>query len=235
MNLLILEAGDLIAPDRARVTGRRLVHAREILKAQGGTTLRAGLLGGAMGRAQVAKLDEEGLELALAWDEAPPAKLPLTLLLALPRPKVLNRVLASAASLGVARLVLLNAWKVEKAYWKSPRMEPANLREQLILGLEQARDTALPDLQVERLFKPFVEDRLPHLLAGATGFVADPTGEEPCPRGLSGPTVLAVGPEGGWIPSELESLRRAGLRGIHLGPRILRTETALASLIGRLG
>lgn len=235
MNLLILEAGDLVAPDRARVTGRRLVHAREILKAQGGSTLRAGLLGGAMGTAKVLTLDEEALELALTVDEAPPAKLPLTLLLALPRPKALNRVLASASSMGVARIVLLNAWKVEKAYWKSPRMEPGNLREQLILGLEQARDTELPELWVERLFKPFVEDRLPALMYGAEGLVADPSGVDACPRKLSGPTVLAVGPEGGWITAELVSLRLAGLRSVHLGPRILRTETALAALIGRLG
>ncbi len=234
MNLLILEPADLLSPDRARVTGRQLIHAREILKAQGGTTLRVGVLNGAMGRAEVTALDEHGLELSLTLGEAPPAKVPLTLVLALPRPKVLNRVLASAASLGVARLILLNAWKVEKAYWKSPRMEAANLREQLILGLEQARDTVLPELQVERLFRPFVEDRLPALLVGASGWVADPSGASPCPRQVPGPSVLAVGPEGGWIPSELASLQQAGLQAIHLGPRILRTETALATLIGRL-
>ncbi len=235
MNLLLLESGDLLAPDRARVAGRRLVHAREVLKAQGGSTLRVGVMDGPMGTAQVLALGDEALELALRLEEAPPPKLPLTLLLALPRPKVLNRVLASAASLGVARIVLLNAWKVEKAYWKSPRMDPANLRAQLTLGLEQARDTVLPELGVERLFKPFVEERLPALLHGAVGIVADPSGEGDCPRSLSGPTVLAVGPEGGWIPAELESLRRAGFNAVHLGPRILRTETALACLIGRLG
>jgi RsmE family RNA methyltransferase len=234
MNLLLLEPEDLLTAQRARVTGRRLVHAREILKAQGGDLLRVGRLDGPMGRARVLELGDDFLELSLELDERPPVKLPLTLLLALPRPKVLNRVLASAASLGVARIVLLNAWKVEKAYWKSPRMELGNLREQLVLGLEQARDTVLPELSVERLFKPFVEDRLPGLLAGATGLVADPSGLEACPKALGSAAVLAVGPEGGWIPAELDSLQRAGLRCIHLGPRILRTETALAALVGKL-
>ncbi|HJV90849.1 MAG TPA: 16S rRNA (uracil(1498)-N(3))-methyltransferase [Holophagaceae bacterium] len=234
MNLLLLEPGDLLAPDRARISGRRLVHAREILKAQGGSTLKAGLVDGPLGTARVMALEGDHLDLELALDQVPPPKIPLTLLLALPRPKVLNRVLASAASLGVARIVLLNAWKVEKAYWKSPRMAPQNLRDQLILGLEQARDTVLPEVRVERLFKPFVAERLPALLEGARGLVADPSGAGDCPRSPGGPLVLAVGPEGGWIPAELESLRRAGCEAVNLGPRILRTETALACLVGRL-
>ena len=46
--------------------------------------------------------------------------------------------------------------------------------------------------------------------------------------------VLAIGPEGGWIDAELGSFERAGFRTIDLGPRILRTETALAALVGKL-
>lgn len=42
---------------------------------------------------------------------------------------------------------------------------------------------------------------------------------------------LAVGPEGGWAPSDREQLRAAGFVGLRLGPRVLRTETAgLAAL-----
>jgi len=128
-----------------------------------------GLLGGAMGRGRVLRLDAEVLELTFVLDQAPPPKLPLTLVVALPRPKVLNRVVAAAASLGAARLVLLNAWKVEKAYWASPRLQPESLRQQLLLGLEQAKDTVLPELQLARLFRPFVEDDLPGLVGQGTG------------------------------------------------------------------
>jgi RsmE family RNA methyltransferase len=48
------------------------------------------------------------------------------------------------------------------------------------------------------------------------------------------PVTLAIGPEGGWIEAEVQSLIRAGLKPLDLGPRILRTETALAALVGRL-
>ena len=134
MNLVLLLPEDLIAPGRARLTGRRLAHVREVHRAGMGDDLAVGLLGGKMGRGRVLRLDDEALELDLSLDQAPPPKLPLTLVIAVPRPKVLNRVVAAAASLGVARIVLLNAWKVEKAYWASPKMRPENLREQLILG-----------------------------------------------------------------------------------------------------
>ena len=234
MNLVLLLPEDLVAPDLARLTGRRLAHVREVHRAQVGDDLSVGLLDGNMGRGRVLHLDDEVLELALTLDQAPPPKLPLTLLIALPRPKVLNRLVAAAASLGAARIVLLNAWKVEKAYWASPRMKPENLREQLILGLEQAKDTVLPDLRLARLFRPFVEDELPGLLGGGTGLLAHPGSGEGAPKGLVAPLTLAIGPEGGWIEAEVQSLVKAGLRPLDLGPRILRTETALAALVGRL-
>ena len=234
MNLLLLLPEDLVAPDRAVLSGRRLAHVREVHRAGLGDGLTVGLLDGAMGKGRVLRLDEAALELALALDQAPPPKLPLTLVIAVPRPKVLNRVVAAAASLGAARLVLLNAWKVEKAYWASPKMKPENLRDQLILGLEQAKDTVLPELRLARLFRPFAEDELLGLLAGGTGLLAHPGAGAGAPKALAAPVTLAIGPEGGWIDAEVQSLLRAGLQPLDLGPRILRTETALAALVGKL-
>ena len=234
MNLVLLLPEDLVAPDRARLTGRRLAHVREVHRVAVGDDLVVGLLGGNMGRGRILRLEDEVLELALSLDQTPPPKLPLTLVVALPRPKVLNRVVAASASMGVARLVLVNAWKVEKAYWSSPRLSTENLRQQLILGLEQAKDTVLPQVHLARLFRPFVEDELPALVGGGTGLVAHPGAGEPFPRVLAAPLTLAIGPEGGWTDAEVTSLQQAGLRPLDLGPRILRTETALAALVGRL-
>jgi RsmE family RNA methyltransferase len=234
LNLVLLLQEDLVAPDRARLTGRRLAHVREVHRAKVGDELSVGLLGGRMGRGRVRHLDTESLELEVVLDQEPPPKLPLTLVLALPRPKVLNRVVAAATSLGAGRLVLLNAWKVEKAYWASPRMRSENLREQMVLGLEQAKDTVLPDLRLARLFRPFVEDDLPGLVGQGTGLVAHPGGGAAPPRVPAAPVTVAIGPEGGWIEAEVQSLLQAGLRPLDLGPRILRTETALAALVGRL-
>jgi RsmE family RNA methyltransferase len=234
MNLVLLLPEDLLAPDHARLTGRRLAHVRTVHRAQAGDEISVGLLGGQMGRGMVLRLDDEALELALILDQEPPPKLPLTLVIALPRPKVLNRVVAAATSLGAARIVLLNAWKVEKAYWASPRLQPESLREQMLLGLEQARDTILPELQLARLFRPFVEGELPGLVGGGTGLLAQPGSGEVAPKVLVAPITLAIGPEGGWIEAEVQSLLQVGLKPLDLGPRILRTETALAALVGKL-
>ncbi|MBI1751973.1 MAG: 16S rRNA (uracil(1498)-N(3))-methyltransferase [Acidobacteria bacterium] len=234
MNLVLLFPEDLTAPGRACLSGRRLRHVREVHRAEAGDELAVGLLGGLMGRGRVVRLDDESLELELLLDQEPPPKLPLTLVIALPRPKALNRVVAAATSLGAARLVLLNAWKVEKAYWSSPKMKPESLREQMLLGLEQAKDTVMPELSLARLFRPFVEGDLPTLLEGGTGFLAHPGSGGTSPKALAAPVTLAIGPEGGWIEAEVRSLLGAGLKPLDLGPRILRTETALAALVGRI-
>jgi len=146
---------------------------------------------------------------------------------------VLNRVLAAATSLGAARIYLVNAWKVEKSYWHSPRLAEENLLLQRILGLEQARDTVLPELHLRRLLRPFAEDELPGLCRGSLALLAHPGSPADCPRAVAGPVTLAIGPEGGFIPAEIDLLSRCCLP-VNLGPRILRVETAVAALVGRL-
>ncbi|MGA2079341.1 MAG: 16S rRNA (uracil(1498)-N(3))-methyltransferase [Holophaga sp.] len=234
MNLLVLRPEDFSGPGRVRLTGRRLKHVAEVHRAAPGDDLAVGLLGGPLGLGRVVRMDPEALELDVVLDQPPPPKLPLTLVLALPRPKVLNRTLAAAASLGVARIYLVNAWKVEKSYWNSPRLGEDNMLLQRILGLEQARDTVLPELHLRRLLRPFAEDELPGLLRGTLPLLAHPGSPEPCPREVKGPVTLVIGPEGGFIPAEVELLVRSGCRAVHLGPRILRVETAVAALVGRL-
>jgi RsmE family RNA methyltransferase len=134
----------------------------------------------------------------------------------------------------VKEITLLNAWRVEKSYWQTPILEEENLRHHLVLGLEQARDTILPRVDQKRLFKPFVEDELAGLTAGRRALVAHPVAKQACPEPTSEPTLLAIGPEGGWLPYEVEKLVEAGCSPFHLGPRILRTEVALPTLVAHL-
>jgi len=234
MNLLLLLDEDFTGEHRVRLTGRRLQHVLDVHRAAAGDQLTVGRLGGNLGKGLVTRLDAEALELDVTLDHAPPPKLPLTLVLALPRPKVLNRVLAAATSLGVARIYLVNAWKVEKSYWKSPRLADDNLLMQRLLGLEQAKDTLLPELHLRRLLRPFAEDELPGLLQGTLALLAHPGAPEVCPRAVTGPVTLVIGPEGGFIDPEVALLARSGCRPVHMGARILRVETAVAALAGRL-
>jgi RsmE family RNA methyltransferase len=234
VNLLLLEEADFIAADRAVLSDRRFTHMQEIHRVAVGDSLRVGRLGGLMGQARVERLEGHEAELSLSFDQAPPAKLPLTLVLALPRPKMLRRVFQTVATMGVAKLVLVNSYRVEKSFWQTPFLDPEAIRENLILGLEQARDTVLPEVIIEKRFKPFVEDRLPAIAQGTLGLVGHPGNHPPCPRGVSEPVTLAIGPEGGWIPYEIDLLGKAGLAPVQLGERILRVETAVTALLARL-
>ncbi len=192
------------------------------------------MLDGEIGEGVVLQRDESGITLDVSLHRAPPPPLPLTLILALPRPKMLKRTIQHATALGVKKLYLINSYRVEKSYWQSPWLAVEQLREQCLLGLEQAVDTAMPQLELRKRFKPFVEDELPAIAADSLKLVAHPGTDTPCPVDIDQQTTLAVGPEGGFIPYEVEKLQEAGFQSVHLGPRILRVETALPVLLSRL-
>lgn len=234
MNLLLLEDADFISADRVILRDRRLTHMQEVHRSQVGDSLRVGRIGGLLGSAELLRLEGREAELQISLDRAPPAKLPLTLVLALPRPKMLRRVFQTVATMGVPKVILVNSYRVEKSFWQTPFLEPEAIREQLILGLEQARDSVLPQIVIEKRFKPFVEDRLPQVVEGTLGLVGHPGDYPACPRNLDQAVTLAIGPEGGWIPYEVDLLNKAGLQPVQLGERILRVETAVAALLARL-
>lgn len=234
MNLLLLTPADFLAPETVRITGRRHRHLVEILHAEPGQQVRAGLLNGNLGEARIDEQDADSTLLTVALTAAPPPPVPVTLLLALPRPKVLRRLLQGVTTIGIKRIVLLNTARVDKSYWQSPLLAPEAIEEQLLLGLEQARDTQLPQVLLRPRFRPFVEDELPRLATGHLCLVAHPGSARECPCAVTEPVALAIGPEGGFIPFETDLFARQGFCPVHLGARALRVETAVPALLGRL-
>jgi RsmE family RNA methyltransferase len=237
VNLLLLEPGDVAADGTVRIAGRRLAHVRGVLRPEAGRTLRVGLLAGRMGTARVAALSDAELVLdPPALVEDPPPRAGIELLLAVPRPKAVAKVLPAVAALGIDRVVLLNAARVEKSYFTAAVLAPESIGALLRLGLEQARDTVLPEVLVRPLFRPFVEDECAALLDDtALRIVAHPPAADPCPHRADGARVaLAIGPEGGWVPFELELLAARGFRPASLGRRVLRVETVVPFLVGML-
>jgi len=240
MNLILLFKDDYISHQgdfssgTVRLTGRRLSHINDVQQASVGHTLRVGLLNGLIGTGKVTAIASDELTMEVTLTTQPPSPLPLTLLLALPRPKMLKRTLQTCAAMGVKQLYLINSYRVDKSYWSSPVLTPESIRENLILGLEQCNDTIMPSVHLRKRFKPFVEDELPQIAENTRALVAHPYQASKCPPATESPTTLAVGPEGGFIPYEVEKLNNAGLESIHLGSRILRVETAVPVLLARL-
>lgn len=234
MNLLLFTADELTPENTLRIADRRLHHLRHVHRAQVGDTVRVGQVDGLMGTGTINALGDCEAELAIELLDAPPDKLPLTLVLALPRPKMLRRILRAIAEFGVNELHLINSYRVEKSYWQTPVLQDNVIREYMQQGLEQSRDTVFPGVYCHKRFKPFVEDTLPALLEGHRGLVAHPGDWPLCPRGTTRKTLLVIGPEGGFIPYEIERLQQAGCEAVSLGPRILRVENAIAALVARL-
>jgi RsmE family RNA methyltransferase len=235
MNLILLFQEDFIDNTNVvRLQGRRLKHVLEVHRASVGDELCVGVLNGQIGIGNVTLLSQTLLEMEVRLERAPPPALPLTLILALPRPKVLRRVLRSVSAQGVKKIILLNCFRVEKSFWQSPFLNQAAINDQLMLGLEQARDTVLPEVLLRPLFKPFVEDELPEVSGGTLSLAAHPAASDPCPRDVKRAVTLAIGPEGGFIPYEMEKLVVCGFTLVQMGERILSVETAVPSLLARL-
>jgi len=240
MNLILLFPGDFEEDGLVRLSGRRAQHVNEVHRASAGDRLVVGRLNGPVGTGTVLAVSADEVRLAVALDGEPPPPAGLDLLLAMPRPKVLRRVLQAAASLGARRIVLVAAQRVEKSYFDTPFLEPGEIERNLVLGLEQARDTVLPEVLVRRRFRPFVEDELDALWPRDrfVRLLAHPSAAE----GLAGPgapppgeaAVLAIGPEGGWVPFETGLLEAYGFRPFGLGPRVLRVETAVPFAFGQV-
>jgi RsmE family RNA methyltransferase len=234
MNLALLFDEDFTSPTQVELTGRRFTHLRSVRKVMVGDQIPVGLVNGDIGTGTILHLTDSTARLAVVFNQPPPPALPLTLVLAMPRPKMFRRTLQTCASLGVKTIWLINSYKVEKSFWQTPWLSDDDLRANLTLGLEQARDTVMPEIHIRKLFKPFAEDELPELVTNKQALVAHPGTQTPCPVHVSNQTLLCVGPEGGFTPYEVGKLNDAGCQSVHLGARILRVETAVPALISRL-
>jgi RsmE family RNA methyltransferase len=236
VNLLLLDPAEVTGGEAVLpAADRRARHLREVLRAGVGQRLRAGLVRGAIGEAEVLSLDPDvRLRVALAGPAALPPS--IALVAALPRPKALSRLVQTAAAFGVVRIDLVNAWRVDTSYFESPRLLPAALAADARLGCEQGATTWVPDIAVHRLLMPFLAAaRWP---AGATRLIAHPRAdslvEEVVAPGRAGPLAIAVGPEGGWIERELASWAELGFRAVRLGAAILRADIAVAALLAQI-
>lgn len=236
MNRILFDASELRADGTVELTDHRAQHLHEVLQAGEGDTVRVGQLNGPIGSGRVSLRTAARAVLAVTLDGVAPEPW-ADLLLALPRPKVLKRLWPQLAALGVGRIVLLNAAKVERCYFGSHAVEPETYRPLLIEGLMQAGTTRLPEVLLRRRFRRFVEDELDGFAGPDVRLLAHPGPVTPVPPALAGGArpLLAVGPEGGWADYELEELAARGFQPFSLGPRPLRTDTACVALLAVLG
>lgn len=127
-------------------------------------------------------------------------------------------VVQKATELGVSRLL-----PVFSERSNAGRVNLARLQAIAIEAAEQSERLTVPELAAPA--------RLGAMLAdwplGRPLFAAIERQAAPAIPPMHGPCALLVGPEGGFAPAEVELLRRHPfLQAVHLGPRVLRAETA---------
>lgn len=244
MNCILLPESDIALPYAQINDPAQITHIHKVLNLQLGDTLKIGQLGGNLGTAIINEMTPNNIQLAdVQLDTAPPPKLDVTVVLALPRPKVLRRLIMDMTALGVRDIVLINSYRTQKSYWQSPLL--ARLDEFVLEGLQQGVDTVAPRISMQKRFKPFVEDELASLITH-DAIVAHPYSELSLTQYLQRhalqsapstkaalPSVVCIGSEGGWIDYEIELLAAQGCQAVHMGSRILRTEAAVNVLLGQ--
>ena len=233
MNIVLLDPRQTESEYWSITSKRQLEHLRTHVAVQVGDTLKVGIREGKRYLTEIVEVTEQAIKLKPLKEERVPAKLPVTLIFAMPRPKVLRRLIMDSVTLGVEKIILLHSYRVDKSYWQTPFLQ--QLDHYITLGLEQAGDTIAPQIEIYKRFKPFVEDVLPNLISTERpAYVAHPYAEMVMPFAIDHPCTIVIGPEGGFIPYEVDLLIKNGCQALSLGNRIIRTETVIPYLLGRL-
>ena len=261
MNRILFERSEIV-DGVATFGGARAEHVLGVLHGEVGQTLKTGEVNGGIGTGEIVEIvrgassAEARISVKVCHDQMS-LRPWVDLILAPPRPRVMKRLLPQLAAMGVGRVVLVGAKKVEKDFWGATLLKEENYRPLLIDGLMQAGTSILPELICRRAFRRFVADELDAMFPTTRRVVAHPYGngaaaglsaaETSGTTGTAGTSLsasqdaarqsllLAIGPEGGWTDDEVEILESRGFRRYSLGPRILRTDTATIALLARLG
>lgn len=233
MNIVLLDPRQTESELWSITSQRQLEHLKQHVNVQVGDHLKVGIREGQRYLTEIVEVTEQAVKLKPIQIEVVPAKLPVTLILAMPRPKVLRRLMMDSVTLGVEKIILLHSYRVDKSYWQTPFLQ--QLDQYVTLGLEQAGDTVAPQIDIYKRFKPFVEDVFPSLItADRPAYVAHPYAESKMPFAIEHACTIVIGPEGGFIPYEIDLLTKNGCQAFSLGNRIIRTETVISYVLGRL-
>ena len=217
------------------VSDARAAHLLSVLKVTPGQEVRVGLLDGPLGVGTVISALDGQVTMRCVFNADTPPRPQVDVLLALPRPKVMRRLWAQLAALGVGQIILTNAERVERHYFDTHVLAEGCYRPLLIDGLQQARDTRLPAVSIHRQLKVLVEDHLDSLFGaglrlaahiGSTMSASSAVRDYPDER-----VLVAIGPEGGWNTFEVALLEAHAFRQIGLGTRTLRVDTACTALL----
>lgn len=216
------EAGKVTAGDIVSLSEREAHHIRVLRLKEGEIVgLRDGV--GSVGHGKLLRIAKSGAEVEVEAVEEAEAPYPIHLLVPVADRERMLWLAEKAVELNIAswRPVL---WSRSRSV--SPRGEGdafrTKVRARMVSALLQSRSAWLPEIFPEESLSAVLRD-LP-TEAERLMLIAD--GQSMLNLKINRQIILALGPEGGFEPEEVASLRDSGFKDVTLGPSVLRFETA---------
>ncbi len=266
MNIIILFENEKQDDGSYHLSDNRAVHIRTILKSDLNDIIEIGILNGKRGTATIEAINDDKIILSnLQLEKPTPDNLTIDIIVALPRPQTIKKVLFTSAMMGVRNLFFIKSNRVEKSFFHSVVLEEEQLQRHLIDGLQQGKRTQMPVVSIHDKFKPFIQDSLsrfysdreespimllPDLdaeqtLADVINYGADEGVCRPHNTDLNrhpersrrvdlAHLLIAIGPEGGFVPFETEMMTSLGFHKFKLGDWTLRVEHALTATLAQI-
>jgi 16S rRNA (uracil1498-N3)-methyltransferase len=232
MNIILFSSSEVQLPLSRR--DYRARHILDVLRRRPGETFDAGLINGPRGKGTLVGMDGEVLQLTFTWGALPPPLSPIRLVIGLPRPQTARDLLREGASLGVAAMDFVRTERAESSYAQSALWTSREWESLLVAGAAQAFCTRLPEVRHGHTLAAAITALPPDgtRLALDNYESPGPLGRQTLPAGS--PVVLALGAERGWSPAERRLLLQHGFLFVHLGERVLRSETACIAAVAVL-
>ncbi len=229
MNIILFSPSEVELPLSRQ--DNRARHILAVLRRQPGDSFDVGLIDGPRGKATLVEVRADELNLSFVWGESPAALAPLRLILGLPRPQTARDLLREGTALGVAAMDFVRTERGEASYAQSTLWTSGEWRELLVTGAAQAFCTRLPSVQHGHS----LSEAIAAVPAACTRLALDNYEASAALADLVLPNApgvaLALGAERGWSDAERALLRRNEFQFVHLGPRVLRMETAAIAAV----
>jgi 16S rRNA (uracil1498-N3)-methyltransferase len=224
VNIILFSAVEVELPLPRRDSRAR--HILEVLHRAPGEDFDVGLINGPRGKATLRAITDNALVLSFVWAATPPPLAPIHLIVGLPRPQTARDILREGTALGLASMNFVCTDRGEPGYAQSSLWQSREWEGLLIAGASQAFCTRLPNVRHGQTLAEAIADLPPDgAQVALDNYEASGALRDFDPAGR--PTViLALGAERGWSAAERTLLLQRGFLFVHLGKRVLRTETA---------
>lgn len=232
LNLLLLD--QQVANLNLRRDDPRFSHLRDTLAVSTGDWVDLAVQNGPKGKGKVIKEIDGSITLDITWLPVhPPDCYPISLVVGLARPQTCRKILEQATAQGVCSFSFFEADKGEASYAQSRLWTSDEWKRKIEAGVAQSFSSSVPGCS---LFSNLGEALEQEKKKRATGIALDnyeATGSLHAHlKGRSKEYVLCLGAERGWSDRERNLLRKYGYSLLHLGPRVLRVETAVVAALG---